>query len=133
MTREEAINELKYAKSMCEFDPITGELGCRNDEDKRQSEAFGIAIKALENKNALIDSEQDFHTGPHTVVLDRITINGKVYLAADKVLEIIDQMDKENEECNDEISRLILRIEHKDFRERVLALKGGEQDEDSRC
>lgn len=91
MTREDAINELKYAKSMCEFDPITGELGCRNDEDKRQSEAFGTAIKALENKSALIDSEQDFRTGLHTVVLNRVIIDGKVYLAADKVLEILDQ------------------------------------------
>jgi len=58
---------------------------------------------------------------------------GKIYdkgfqFALDKVLEIIDQMDKENEKCNGEISRLLLRIEHKDFRERVLALKGGEQE-----
>lgn len=62
--------------------------------------ALEIAIKALENENVVLD----------------------------KVLEIIDQMDKENEECNDDPSRWMLRIEHQDFREMVLALKGGEQE-----
>lgn len=46
----------------------------------------------------------------------------------EKVLEIIDQMDRENEECNDDPARSLLRIEHQDFRERVLALEKGEQE-----
>lgn len=45
----------------------------------------------------------------------------------DAVLEIIDQMDKENEEANGDPARWLLRIEHQDFRERVLDLKEGEQ------
>lgn len=52
MTREEAIAELKYARSMTEFDPMTGEVGFRNDEDKRQAEAFDMAIKALEQQSS---------------------------------------------------------------------------------
>lgn len=124
MTREEAINELKYAKSMCEFDPITGELGCRNDEDKRQSKAFGMAIKALENEDALIDSEQDFRTGPHTVVLDRVRFNGKVYLAADKILEIIHKLDVENMGFFPDWSHEY-EAACKDFRTAVEALKEG--------
>ena len=47
MTREEAINELKYAQAMCMFDPSTGEVRFRNEEDKLQHEAFGMAIEAL--------------------------------------------------------------------------------------
>lgn len=48
MTREEAISELKYAQAMCEFNPSTGEVGFRNDEDRKQHEAFGMAIEALQ-------------------------------------------------------------------------------------
>lgn len=47
MTREEAINELRYAKAMCEFDPNTGKLGFRNDEDKRQYEALSMALEEM--------------------------------------------------------------------------------------
>jgi len=47
MTREEAISELKYARSMCEFNPTTGEVRFRNEEDRRQAEAFDMAIEAL--------------------------------------------------------------------------------------
>ena len=65
---------------------------------RETNDALDMAIEALENENALLD----------------------------RVLDIIDQMDKENEKCNGDISRLLLRIEHKDFRERVLALKGGD-------
>lgn len=46
----------------------------------------------------------------------------------EKVLEIIDQMDRENEECNDDPARSLLQIEYQDFRERVLALEKGEQE-----
>lgn len=31
MEIEEVINELKYAKAMFEFDPLTGEVGFRNE------------------------------------------------------------------------------------------------------
>jgi len=47
MTREEVISELKYAQAMCEFNPSTGEVGFRNDEDRRQYEAFDMAIEVL--------------------------------------------------------------------------------------
>lgn len=70
MTREEVIGELKYAKAMCEFDPMTGEVGCRNEEDRRQSEAFGIAIETLENENALIDRVLE-------IIDDRISLINK--------------------------------------------------------
>ena len=88
ITIKEAIKELKYAKCACNFDSITSNLAYDNDEDKRRSEAFGIAIMILED---LINSETHICTGLHTVVLDKIIINGKVYLAADKVSEIIDK------------------------------------------
>lgn len=50
MTREEAINELRYAQAMFEFNPTTGEVGFRNEEDKRQYKAFDMAIKALQEQ-----------------------------------------------------------------------------------
>ena len=50
MTREEAISELKYAQAMCEFNPSTGEVGFRNDEDRKQHEAFDMAIEALDER-----------------------------------------------------------------------------------
>lgn len=52
MTREEAISGLKYAQAMCEFNPSTGEVGFRNDEDRKQHEAFGMAIEALQAESA---------------------------------------------------------------------------------
>lgn len=59
MTRKEAINELEYAKAMCKFNPTTGEVRFRNEEDKRQHEAFDMAIRSLEAwekvKNDLVD------------------------------------------------------------------------------
>lgn len=57
MTRKEAISELKYAQAMCEFNPSTGEVGFRNDEDRKQHEAFGMAIKALQQEEHLVELE----------------------------------------------------------------------------
>lgn len=48
MTREEAISELQYAQAMCEFNPSTGKFEFCNEKDKKQYEAFGIAIEALQ-------------------------------------------------------------------------------------
>ena len=49
MTVKEAIDELKYSRDMCYFDPSTGETGEPYDEDcERMAQALDIAIKALE-------------------------------------------------------------------------------------
>lgn len=48
MTRQEAISELKYTRTMLEFNPLTGDIRFRNDEDRRQAEAIDMAIEALE-------------------------------------------------------------------------------------
>lgn len=53
MTPQEAINELKYAQAMFNFNPSTGEVGFRNEEDKRQYEACGMGITALEEAQKL--------------------------------------------------------------------------------
>ena len=78
---------------------------------------------------------QKYHDGRYRSV-DAVYLCGEIgnpdkerlFVPLDKVLEIIDQMDKENEECNGDPARWLLRIEHQDFRERVEALKGGEQE-----
>ena len=48
MSIDEAISELKYARAMFEFNPITGDIRFRNDEDRRQAEALDMAIRSLE-------------------------------------------------------------------------------------
>ena len=50
MDNREAIEELKYARAMFEFNPMTGEVEFRNDEDRRQAEAIDLAISALEKQ-----------------------------------------------------------------------------------
>lgn len=47
MTSKQVINELEFAKAMCQFDPTTGEVGFRSEEDRRQYEAFDVAAEAL--------------------------------------------------------------------------------------
>lgn len=47
MNIEEAVQELQYAREMCRFDPTTGEVGFKREEDKRQFEAISMAIEAL--------------------------------------------------------------------------------------
>lgn len=50
MTREEAMQRLKYDREMCYFDPSTGETGQPYSEDcKEMAQALDIAIKILEN------------------------------------------------------------------------------------
>lgn len=52
MTREEAMQRLKYDREMCYFDPSTGEAGQPYSEDcKEMAEALDIAIRALENES----------------------------------------------------------------------------------
>lgn len=63
MTREEAIQELEFAKAMCEFDPTTGEVGFRNAEDERQYEAFSMAIEALQAQATLDDVSTAYENG----------------------------------------------------------------------
>lgn len=63
MTREEAIQELEFAKAMCEFDPTTGEVGFRNAEDERQYEAFSMAIEALQAQVNLDDVSTAYENG----------------------------------------------------------------------
>lgn len=48
MKIDEAISELKYARAMFEFNPTTGDVRFRNDEDRRQAEAIDMAIRSLE-------------------------------------------------------------------------------------
>ena len=55
MDNREAIEELKYARAMFEFNPMTGEVEFRNDEDRRQAEAIDLAISALEKQEQTID------------------------------------------------------------------------------
>lgn len=53
MTREEAMQQLKYDREMCYFDPSTGETGQPYSEDcKEMAEALDIAIEALESEPA---------------------------------------------------------------------------------
>ncbi len=48
MTVKEAIDELKYSREMCYFDPSTGETGKPySDECERMAQALDIAIEAL--------------------------------------------------------------------------------------
>lgn len=48
MTREEAMQRLKYDREMCYFDPSTGEAGQPYSEDcKEMAEALDIAIEAI--------------------------------------------------------------------------------------
>lgn len=50
MTVKEAIDELKYSRDMCYFDPSTGETGKPYSEEcERMAQALDIAIKALES------------------------------------------------------------------------------------
>ena len=48
MTREEAINQLRYDMAMCNFNPTTGEEYFVNDDCRKDYEALSIAIKSLE-------------------------------------------------------------------------------------
>ena len=51
MTVKEAIDELKYSRDMCYFDPSTGETGKPYSEEcERMAQALNIAIKALESE-----------------------------------------------------------------------------------
>lgn len=53
MTVKEAIDELKYSKDMCYFDPSTGETGKPYSEEcERMAQALDIAIEALEREPA---------------------------------------------------------------------------------
>lgn len=47
MTREEAVNWLRYDIDMMKFDPVTGEDAYLNDEARKVIEAEEMAIKAL--------------------------------------------------------------------------------------
>ena len=48
MTVKEAIDELKYSRDMCYFDPSTGETGKPYSEEcERMAQALDIAIEAL--------------------------------------------------------------------------------------
>ena len=50
MTVKEAIDELKYSRDMCYFDPSTGETGKPYSEEcERMAQALDIAIEALKN------------------------------------------------------------------------------------
>lgn len=52
MTVKEAIDELKYSKDMCYFDPSTGETGKPYSEEcERMAQALDIAIEALKNES----------------------------------------------------------------------------------
>lgn len=56
MTIKEAINELKYSRDMCYFDPSTGETGKPYSEEcERMAQALDIVIEALKNESG----EQD--------------------------------------------------------------------------
>lgn len=48
MTREEAIEILKYNMEMCLFNPMTGEQKPMSKECEESAEAFKMAIEALE-------------------------------------------------------------------------------------
>lgn len=51
MTVKEAIDELKYSRDMCYFDPSTGETGKPYSEEcERMAQALDIAIEALEHE-----------------------------------------------------------------------------------
>ena len=51
MTVKEAIDELKYSRDMCYFDPNTGETGKPYSEEcERMAQALDIAIEALEHE-----------------------------------------------------------------------------------
>lgn len=54
MTREEAISELQYAQAMCKFNLSTGKFEFCNDKDRKQYEAFGIAIEALKREDTIL-------------------------------------------------------------------------------
>lgn len=59
---------------------------------------------------------------------DRATGVKREFVAIDRVLKIIEQMKAENNETNGEPIRTHFEIEYNDFRDRVLALKGGGDD-----
>lgn len=48
MSIEDAITQLKYDKSMCLFDPLTGAEYFLNDHNRRSYKALEMAIKSLE-------------------------------------------------------------------------------------
>ena len=51
MTVKEAIDELKYSRDMCYFDPSTGETGKPYSEEcERMAQALDIAIETLESE-----------------------------------------------------------------------------------
>lgn len=50
MTPQEAIEQLKYDRAMCLFNPSTGEEEPMNDDCKKTAEALELAIEALDDK-----------------------------------------------------------------------------------
>ena len=50
MTREEAINQLKMDRDLCNFNPMTGEEEPMNEDCRKSAEALDIATKALEQE-----------------------------------------------------------------------------------
>lgn len=51
MTREEAIEQLKLDKDLCNFNPMTGEEEPMNEDCRKTAEALEIAIKDMEKVN----------------------------------------------------------------------------------
>lgn len=65
MTVKEAIDELKYSRDMCYFDPSTGETGKPYSEEcERMAQALDIAIEALKNESG--EQDEKYHHYPKT-------------------------------------------------------------------
>lgn len=65
MTVKEAIDELKYSREMCYFDPSTGETGKPYSEEcERMAQALDIAIEALKNESG--EQDKKYHHYPKT-------------------------------------------------------------------
>ena len=73
------------------------------------------------------DSPKSIHDIDVIGLCDKTTGEKHEFVSLDRVLEIIDQAKIENNETNDDPIRGVFEIEYNDFRDRVLALKGGEQ------
>ena len=50
MTREQAIEQLKHDRDLCNFNPMTGEEEPMNEDCRKSAEALDMAIKALEQE-----------------------------------------------------------------------------------
>ena len=55
MSIKDAITQLKYDKSMCLFDPLTGAEYFLNDHNRRSYKALEMAIKSLEADKKIVD------------------------------------------------------------------------------